>query len=148
MHMTTTLFLHISLVMLGLSLQQSNPLNEYQWQNRLILVFNDLDSEVQAQMQLDKFTGQTPELQDRDLLIFRIDDSQVSDGLDSKVTDIEAASLRKSFNIDIEEFVVLLIGKDGGVKLRSEEVVSSQELFALIDGMPMRRSEIRRKNGN
>ncbi|MEQ8712933.1 MAG: DUF4174 domain-containing protein [Cyclobacteriaceae bacterium] len=146
--MTTTLFLHISLVMLGLSLQQSNPLNEYQWQNRLILVFNDLDSEVQAQMQLDKFTGQTPELQDRDLLIFRIDDSQVSDGLDSKVTDIEAASLRKSFNIDIEEFVVLLIGKDGGVKLRSEEVVSSQELFALIDGMPMRRSEIRRKNGN
>ncbi len=146
--MTTTLFLHTSFVMLGLSLQQSNPLNEYQWQNRLILVFNDLDSEVQAQMQLDKFSGQTPELQDRDLLIFRIDDSQVSDGLDSKVTDIEAASLRKSFDIDIEEFVVLLIGKDGGVKLRSEEVVSSQELFALIDGMPMRRSEIRRKNGN
>ncbi len=146
--MTTMLFLHISLVMLGLSLQQPNPLNEYQWQNRLILVFNDLDSEVQAQMQLDKFTGQTPELQDRDLLIFRIDDSQVSDGLDSKVTDIEASSLRKSFDIDIEEFAVLLIGKDDGVKLRSEEVVSSQELFALIDGMPMRRSEIRRKNGN
>ncbi len=146
--MTTTPFLHISLVMLGLSLQQSNPLNEYQWQNRLILVFNDSDSEVQAQKQLDKFAGLTPELQERDLLIFRIDDSQVSNGLDSKVTDIEAASLRKSFDIDIEEFAVLLIGKDGGVKLRSEQVVSSQELFALIDGMPMRRSEIRRKNGN
>jgi hypothetical protein len=41
-------------------------------------------------------------------------------------------------------FTVLLVGKDGGVKLRSPGPVAAQELFALIDTMPMRRQEMRR----
>lgn len=42
-------------------------------------------------------------------------------------------------------FVVLLYGKDGGEKLRSEAVVSAEDLFRLIDTMPMRRQEMRRQ---
>ena len=41
---------------------------------------------------------------------------------------------------------VLLIGKDGGVKLRSTEPVSTDELFALIDSMPMRRREMEERD--
>ena len=40
---------------------------------------------------------------------------------------------------------ILLVGKDGGVKLRSEEPVSIQRIFDLIDSMPMRRREMREK---
>jgi hypothetical protein len=36
----------------------------------------------------------------------------------------------------------LLIGKDGGVKLRSSEPVSVKDIFGLIDSMPMRRQEM------
>lgn len=41
-------------------------------------------------------------------------------------------------------FAVLLVGKDGGVKFRSARPVRAEELFALIDTMPMRRQEMRR----
>ncbi len=35
--------------------------------------------------------------------------------------------------------------KDGGVKLRSSEPVSTKDLFGLIDSMPMRRQEMESK---
>jgi hypothetical protein len=43
-----------------------------------------------------------------------------------------------------EPFAVLLVGKDGGVKLRATRPVRAEELFALVDTMPMRRQEMRR----
>jgi hypothetical protein len=44
-------------------------------------------------------------------------------------------------------FEVLLVGKDGGVKLRREAPVAVSEIAALIDAMPMRREEMRRESG-
>jgi hypothetical protein len=41
-------------------------------------------------------------------------------------------------------FEVLLVGKDGGVKLRRDQPVAASEITALIDTMPMRRNEMRR----
>ena len=41
-------------------------------------------------------------------------------------------------------FEVLLVGKDGGVKLRREQPVAASDITALIDTMPMRRDEMRR----
>ena len=41
-------------------------------------------------------------------------------------------------------FEVLLVGKDGGVKLRRQQPVAAAELTALIDTMPMRQDEMRR----
>ncbi|MGI4941558.1 MAG: DUF4174 domain-containing protein [Janthinobacterium lividum] len=41
-------------------------------------------------------------------------------------------------------FEVLLIGRDGEVKLRREKLVAASEITALIDTMPMRQNEMRR----
>jgi hypothetical protein len=41
-------------------------------------------------------------------------------------------------------FEVLLVGKDGGVKLRRDQPVAASEITALIDTMPMRQNEMRR----
>ncbi len=41
-------------------------------------------------------------------------------------------------------FEVLLVGKDGTVKLRRDGVVAAAEITALIDTMPMRRQEMTR----
>ena len=40
-------------------------------------------------------------------------------------------------------FTVVLVGKDGTAKLREKRAVSSDDLFALIDAMPMRQREMR-----
>lgn len=44
-------------------------------------------------------------------------------------------------------FVVRLVGKDGGDKLRREAPVPVEEIFTLIDAMPMRQDERRRRPG-
>ena len=52
--------------------------------------------------------------------------------------------LRERYAVAAGTFSVLLIGKDGGVKLRSRSVVPAARLFALVDAMPMRRAEMGR----
>lgn len=43
------------------------------------------------------------------------------------------------------EFEVILIGLDGSIKLRQMEVLSKEDLIAIIDAMPMRKSEIKNR---
>jgi hypothetical protein len=42
-------------------------------------------------------------------------------------------------------FSVVLIGKDGGEKLRQGTPLAPAELFALVDAMPMRQAEMRER---
>lgn len=49
---------------------------------------------------------------------------------------------RDRFEVSQGAFGVRLVGKDGGVKLTSDEPVELDELFELIDGMPMRQREM------
>jgi hypothetical protein len=58
-----------------------------------------------------------------------------------------AGLLERDFVVKIQFgaklFSVTLIGKDGGEKLRRTKLLAPEELFAIIDAMPMRRAEIR-----
>ena len=53
--------------------------------------------------------------------------------------------LLKKYSIQENNFTVILIGKDGGEKHRTNALLSPQALFALIDVMPMRKAEMKRK---
>ena len=72
---------------------------------------------------------------DRDLVVHRATDGP----------DADSASLRDSWDVPADAFCVILVGKDGGEKLRRYEPVDLQEIFALIDAMPMRRREMRER---
>lgn len=50
--------------------------------------------------------------------------------------------LRAALGVEGGAFSLRLIGKDGGVKLARDAVVPMDEIYALIDTMPMRRSEM------
>ena len=47
--------------------------------------------------------------------------------------------------LDAKTFSIVLIGKDGGEKLRRHTPLAPEEFFALVDAMPMRRAEMREK---
>lgn len=51
----------------------------------------------------------------------------------------------KQYGVREAEFRVILIGKDGGVKLNSQQPVTVNQIFELIDSMPMRQHEMRQK---
>lgn len=54
----------------------------------------------------------------------------------------EFDEMSKQFTVSSLGFQLLLLGKDGGVKLRSSNV-SLEDIFSLIDTMPMIRKEMR-----
>lgn len=55
----------------------------------------------------------------------------------------------KKWDVDSDKsFTFILVGRDGGEKLRSSEVVTAEKLFGLIDAMPMRKDEMRRNENN
>ena len=54
---------------------------------------------------------------------------------------LAVADLRQ--HLQLVGAVVLLIGKDGGIKRRRSAAISAQDLFTFIDGMAMRQAEMR-----
>lgn len=55
------------------------------------------------------------------------------------------ASFFKKYQIQTHDFTLILIGKDGLVRLRSKEVLPASRIYGIVDAMPMRKEEMRRK---
>jgi hypothetical protein len=57
-------------------------------------------------------------------------------------------AIRARFHVADDRFLVVLLGEDGGEKLRSTTPVPAERLNALIDTMPTRKLERERPNAN
>jgi len=125
------------------SITIAQDLNKYQWKNR-ILILKDVDLNSDAlQNQLKKLQSNHEKLNDRELLLFLVTDTSVYNS-QKDLTDLQPEAIIKKY--DLNEFKgVVLIGKDGGIKLKEKFVVNPSTIFELIDGMPMRISEIKNK---
>ena len=107
------------------------------WHHRILLVFAQTgDPRLAAQRQL--LSGEGAGVADRDLTIVEVVGPQVRGAADT------APALRDRYAVPGDGFAAILIGKDGGEKLRSGEPIATGRLFATIDAMPMRRSETKR----
>ena len=120
-----------------------NLLEKYQWKNRLVLVFSNDDSQSMAEQQINWLKKQDESLAERDLLFFWFGEQNLSASI-SRFSIQEVASLRERYNPEGKSFILLLIGKDGGVKMTRYAAVEPLEIFDLIDSMPMRRSEMQK----
>jgi hypothetical protein len=93
-------------------------------------------------------------MDDPDLLIQKKILQADEEGLTERdiiITLITPESDKKRYNKLMKNgkcFRFILIGKDGGEKLSSEKPVTLEQLFALIDGMPMRRYEVKIKKAS
>ncbi|WP_175416180.1 DUF4174 domain-containing protein [Aggregatimonas sangjinii] len=137
-------FLLITLTMLAPMTTIAQSLDDYKWKNRIVfLVGKTIDSQA-MQNQLEQFRNTEEEMAERDLVLFLATRRDVFDESYEKV-DIRITEIRKTARIKSDFTGVLLFGKDGGCKLKKDFQVEPEEIFDLIDGMPMRRSEIRNK---
>ncbi len=118
------------------------PLESLRWQSRVVVVLAGAPDDVMLEEQLRLLDEAAAGLRERDMVVVEDAGGVVTiDGLAQP----EPGRLRDAYGAPLSGFQVLLIGKDGGVKLRSDEPVSAEALFALIDTMPMRRREMRER---
>ena len=130
---------------------QNSPIHhlnfdDYRWQNRLLLVFapNATTDSYTEQMRL--LAERPGEIAERDLLIFSLFEEETSYLKDPLISVAAARDARARFDVASDSFAVLLIGKDGGIKLQSGQPVSPTDIFGLIDTMPMRQREMQEQS--
>lgn len=96
--------------------------------SRQLLILKNGANQHLAERQLNLLEKARPGVKERNIKI--------------TVADREDA-LYKRYVADTSGFTVLLIGKDGSEKHRTNQLLTANELFAIIDAMPMRRGEMK-----
>ena len=120
-------------------------LSDYRWKHRLLFIFAPSTTDATF-LALDKRLAQTAlEIEDRDMIIFRIFENSPSWVSDRPLLPGDDEAIRRRFGIETGRFTLVLIGKDGGVKLLAHRDADLQSIFNLIDSMPMRQQEMREK---
>ncbi|MEL7460656.1 MAG: DUF4174 domain-containing protein [Pseudomonadota bacterium] len=104
-------------------------LDDFQWVARPVVVFANTDANPAFEEQLRLLADGLDDLTARDVVL-------ITD------TDPDAASALRT-KLRPRGFMLTLIGKDGGVKLRKPFPWDVRELSRSIDKMPMRQREIR-----
>ena len=145
-YLCTTILLFVVVTMAAQANGQDKiRLKDYQWKHRLILAFSPSAQHPGHKALEKEIAVQAEEVMDRDLLVFQILESGETKLGNSSLPESSGNYLREKFSIKSGIFTVLLIGKDGGVKLRREGGVELDEILSLIDTMPMRQREMREK---
>ena len=116
-------------------------MDEYQWRFRPVVVFAPSDEDDRLSRQRRAYAASGEGLRERDIVLIEVVGNQVSTAFGPEC-DQTAEALIARYGVPADRFSSLLIGKDGGVKLRSDEPVAVDELFGLIDAMPMRLREM------
>jgi len=118
-------------------------LSDYRWENRLLLVFAPSQESADHKKQMEELNNRRDGLLDRDLKIIHLFREDASFG-DGREIDKETVNgLYQKFDVKPGSYRIILIGKDGTEKLRKSTLLETDELFGLIDSMPMRQREMK-----
>ncbi|MBY6006357.1 DUF4174 domain-containing protein [Salipiger bermudensis] len=107
----------------------ARDLNAMRWDKRPVLLFAPSQDHPDYARQMEMLRAAEAALAERDIVVL------------SDLDDRTPSPLRQGFQPG--GFKLVLVGKDGGVKLEQDAVLAPEELFAVIDRMPMRRNEMR-----
>lgn len=104
-------------------------IDAFLWTARPIVVFADTPADPRFKQQMDILMSELEELEDRDVVILTDTNPANQSPIRSKLRP--------------RGFQMVLIGKDGGVKLRKPFPYSVREISRTIDKTPLRLQEIR-----
>lgn len=119
-------------MLIAAALAQST-IAQMKWERRIVVVAAPSATDPQLIEQRRILTAWRKESDARDLTIVEIVGDRVSGAADP------AAAVRRKYRLPAG-FTVILIGKDGGEKLRSAHPFPAAALAETIDAMPMRKA--------
>jgi non-ribosomal peptide synthetase component F len=117
-------------------------LSDYQWQYRILLLFAPSTGSADYRQQLQAWQADVAGTDDRDLKLVQILGTGESQVDRRSLNAASAERLRQQFGITPEAFAVILVGKDGTEKQRSQTSIALATLFRTIDALPMRQQEL------
>ena len=109
---------------------------------RPLLIFTSTPNDPQLQIQLRILSENAEAAAERNIVPIVIPWNNPAPSGTTTLTPTGAEAARRRFSVPPTDFTAILVGKDGGEKLRSSRPISFTKLRDLIDSMPMRQQEI------
>jgi len=132
------------IILTGGTMLLGQDLKKHEWKSRQVLIHtSDLESD-NYQRQMSILGEEQAGLDERKLLVYTFWKDKYRVGFGDAEWKMADKGFSKWTNPD-SGFEILLIGLDGSVKLRQDEAIDTETLFARIDAMPMRRQELNNK---
>jgi hypothetical protein len=110
--------------------------------SRPLLIFAPRPDDPQLEIQLRTLAEHAPGVTERDITILALPYNNPSPSA-ATLSSTEADNARRRYHVNPADFTIILVGKDGGEKLRSLKPISFDKLQNTIDAMPMRQEEMR-----
>ena len=124
---------------------KAQDFSAHKWEHRLVLILTDDTDNEKYNKQVEEIKKQPDGIKERKIVVYHITPKKFKKGLSDEKWQ-KSETKYKRYKKTTSQPEVILMGLDGGVKLRAEEFLSNQKLFDTIDAMPMRMQEMRRKN--
>ncbi len=125
----------------------ASSMENYIWEKRPLVLFAPDETHPIRAAQSEALENQSDALRERDMVVIEVVGQTTR--IDGRASpELKADALRRRYGVAAGEAVALLVGKDGGVKLRQPHALGASTLFETIDAMPMRRHEMRQRAKN
>lgn len=111
---------------------------------RLVLVFAPRVGAEHLVAQRAILSASRDQLAERDTSVVFVVGDEITAPWGNQI-EMNAATLRARFGVPGNAFRIILVGKDGGAKLRSSKPLQAETLIATIDALPLRQHEKRRR---
>lgn len=118
-------------------------MKRYQWNERPLLVFSPSRDDRAYCETMIVWNRNGPKLDEYDLALIEVFEDGVSRAEGREIPQESATHLRELFQVEDGDLTILLVGKDGSEKGRWNHLPRLQDIYDLIDPMPMRQREIR-----
>ena len=122
------------------SFAMSYPMNSNYWAHRSVLFFAPQQDSAVEQFLADEMRYRC-QIKERDLMVMVMTTEQAL-GQREQVGSHGVLYLRDKYKVEENKHIAVLIGKDGQEKHRWGAKTNWQEIFAIIDEMPMRKQEM------
>jgi hypothetical protein len=113
---------------------EHDPLSRYRWTARVLIVLAAHPESPDLAEQKRHIASLKDSAAERELVVVQ-----------PPAGSAEEKALRMQLGLGNEPFQAVLVGKDGGAKLRATKPITALELMATIDAMPMRQNEMRQR---
>jgi hypothetical protein len=118
-------------------------LSQHLWKNRVIVILSEDNAAFQRQMLA--FKSNKKGMNERSLIVYHLKSDEYEQVMPKR--DVQkSTNLFEKYKQANASFILILFGLDGGIKLRQTDFLSCEKLFAIIDSMPMRSSELKNRD--
>lgn len=135
-----------SFLLISIINANAQKLSSHRWNDRLVIIMANDQSNPTLKDQILELEKSETGLEERRITVYRVLPDKYQIGLEDGKPCETSGNIYEIMKETNADFEIVLIGLDGGIKLRRSELLKADELFGIIDQMPMRQAEMNKKN--